>query len=181
MPNLAPVDTAEAGDATDIIETVKARLGQVPNIFATMAQSPAALEGYLAFNGALEDGALSPALREQIALAIAGENSCNYCASAHTFIARKVGVDPSEAALNLLGKASDTSTAVVLGFVTDLVRNRGQLPDAASALNDLRKAGYTERELVEILAHVGLNLFTNYFNHVAGTEVDFPFVNTVAA
>jgi len=180
MPNIAPVDTAAAGDATDIIETVKARLGQVPNIFATMARSPAALEGYLAFNGALEGGSLSPALREQIALAIAGENACNYCASAHTFIARNVGIDPSEASLNLQGKASDTSKAVVLGFVTDLVRNRGQLPDPAGALNELRNAGYTDRELVEILAHVSLNLFTNYFNHVAGTEVDFPFVSTAA-
>jgi AhpD family alkylhydroperoxidase len=98
MPNITPIDLQQPGAAAEIIATVKARTGGVPNIFATMAQSPAALEAYLAFNGALSGGNLSPTLREQIALTVAGENACDYCASAHTFVAKSVGVDASEAA-----------------------------------------------------------------------------------
>lgn len=180
MPNISPINLDQPGAATQIIAAVKAKVGAVPNIFATMAQSPAALEGFLAFNGALSSGLLSAAVREQIALAVAGENSCDYCASAHTFIAKAAGVDATEAARNLAGSATDPKVAAILGFARDVVRSRGLLADPARSLNELRDAGLTEAEIVETLAHVGLNLFTNYFNHVANTEIDFPFVTAVA-
>ena len=181
MPNISPINLDQPGAATQIIAAVKAKVGAVPNIFATMAQSPAALEGFLAFNGALSSGLLSAAVREQIALAVAGENSCDYCASAHTFIAKAAGVDATEAARNLAGSATDPKVAAILGFARDVVRSRGLLADPAHSLNELRDAGLTEAEIVETLAHVGLNLFTNYFTHVANTEIDFPFVTAAAS
>ncbi len=180
MPNISPINLDQPGPATDIVNTVKAKLGAVSNIFATMAQSPAVLEGFLAFNGALGSGVLTAGVREQIALAVAGENACDYCASAHSFLAKAAGIDSAETTLNLVGVATDPRVATIIGFARDVVRSRGLLEDPASSLNDLRNAGLTDAEIVETLAHVGLNLFTNYFNHVADTEIDFPFVTAVA-
>lgn len=181
MPNIFPVDPECPGPAADIVQAVHARMKRIPNIFATMARSPAVLEGFLAFTGALDDGLLSPALREQIALAVAGANACDYCASAHTAVARSAGVDRSEAAENLKGEAADSRTDAVLKFARTVVMARGRLRDNTRSLNQLRNAGVSDPEIVEILAHIGLNLFTNYFNHVVDTEIDFPLVTANSA
>jgi len=180
MPNIRPINLEQPAAATGVVNAVKAKVGRVPNIFSTMAQSPAVLEGFLAFKGALDSGLLTAGVREQIALAVAGENECDYCASAHSFVAHRAGVDTAEAALNLAGSATDPRVAAVIGFALDVVRSRGHLEAPASSLNELRTAGLTDAEIVETLAHIGLNLFTNYFNHVANTEIDFPFVTAVA-
>jgi AhpD family alkylhydroperoxidase len=119
---------------------------------------------------------LNAALREQIALAVAGENHCNYCASAHTFLAKRAGVDAAEAALNLDGEASDPRTDAILRFARTVVRSRAGWLESRNALNELRELGVSDAEIVEVLAHIGLNLFTNYFNHVVDTEIDFPRV-----
>lgn len=178
MPNISPINLDQPGAANNVVSAVKAKLGAVPNIFATMAQSPAVLEGFLAFSDALASGALSAGVREQIALAIAGESECDYCASAHTAVAKGAGIDKAEAALNLAGAATDPKVAAIIDFARAVVRSRGWVQ--GSALDDLRNAGISDAEVVEILANVGLNLFTNYFNHVAGTEIDFPLVTTAA-
>lgn len=178
MQYIAPIDTSVPGPATEVLAGVKKKLGMVPNMFATLANSPAALESYLAFGGALDKGSLNKGLREQIALAVAGVNECDYCASAHTFIANSLGVKSVETTRNLAGESADPKTAVILKFVVDVVRNRALLADNAAALQDLRQAGVTEAEIVEILANVAVNIFTNYFNHVAGTEIDFPAVDS---
>jgi AhpD family alkylhydroperoxidase len=180
MPNISPVNPALPGAAATVLNGVKAKLGGVPNIFATMAHSPAALEGFLAFGGALSTGILSAGLSEQIALAVAGENNCDYCASAHTLMAKGAGIGAAEASLNLAGKASDPKVSAILKFARTVVQSRGRDPANASSLNELRTQGVSDGEIVEILAHVGLNLFTNYFNHVADTEIDFPFVTAAA-
>ena len=178
MPNITPIDPAQPGSAADIVAAVTAKASRIPNIFATMARSPSVLEGYLAFTGALDGGLLSPAVREQIALAVAGANQCDYCASAHTLLARGSGVERSEAALNLEGSATEPRVDAVLKFTRAVVDSRARLPNGPGALNELRDAGVSDPEIVEILAHIGLNLFTNYFNHVVDTDIDFPLVTT---
>jgi AhpD family alkylhydroperoxidase len=147
MPNISPVDPARPGPAADIVQAVRARMNGIPNIFATMARSPAVLEGFLAFTGALDGGLLPPALREQIALAVAGSNECDYCASAHTFVARGAGVDRTEAALNLKGSATDPRTNAVLTFARAVVSSRARLPENASSLNELRNSGVSDPEI----------------------------------
>jgi uncharacterized peroxidase-related enzyme len=155
---------------------VKAKLGKVPNLLATMAQSPAVLEAYLGFSGALDNGSLDAKRREQIALTVAGVNGCDYCASAHSYIAGVLGIDADEVARNLAGGAKDHKTAAILRFVGNVIRERGRSTNNASALNELRNEGVTDAELVEIIAAIALNIFTNYFNHIAATNVDFPLV-----
>ncbi len=178
MANIKPINVDAPGEARDILSGVKKQLGMIPNILATMAQSPVALKGYLGFSGALAGGKLTPDLREQIALAVAGTHQCDYCASAHTLMAKGAGVSAEEAALNLTGSANDPKTNAVLQFVRDVVDSRGH--PKADALETLRNIGLSDGEITEILAHIGVNIFTNYFNHIAGTEVDFPLVKTTA-
>jgi uncharacterized peroxidase-related enzyme len=176
MPRIRPLVHADAtGDAKVLLDNVKAGIGMVPNIFATFAQSPKVLEGFLALNSALGGGLLSPALREQIALTVAGANSCDYCASAHTALGKGAGVDAGELTQNLAGHSADPKVQVVLDFARKVVDARGLIAD--SDVQALRQAGYGDGEIVEVVAHIGVNLLTNYFNHIAGTDIDFPVVS----
>ncbi len=169
-PEAAPPGTKELFDGA------RARIGMLPNIFATMGHSRAALEGYLSFSTALGTGVLSPALREQIALTVAGRNACDYCASAHSAAGKAAGLARDEVARGLAGEATDARAASALGFVKAIVGQHGRVGD--EDLEAVRRAGFNDEEIVEILANVGANMFTNYFNHVAQTEIDFPVVKT---
>lgn len=179
MPRIQPIDHATAtGEAKVLLDGVKAAVGAVPNIFATFVNSPKVLEGFLAFNTALGEGALSPQLREQIAVAMAGANTCDYCASAHTALGKGAGVAKEELARNLQGQSADGNTQAVLSFVRKVVTERGWVSDAD--VQSLRDAGFGDGEIVEVVAHIALNTFTNYFNHIAETDIDFPVVRTGA-
>lgn len=176
MPRITPVDPATAtGAAKELLDGVKAGIGMVPNIFATFVQSPKVLEGYLALNSALGQGKLPADLREQIALTVAGANGCNYCASAHTAMARGAGVPGDEANQNLKARSADPKTQAVLNFARKVVDARGRVDDSDIAA--VRAAGFDDGDIVEIMTHIGVNLFTNYFNHIVGTDIDFPLVD----
>lgn len=178
MPHIHPLDPDQAsGPAAELFAAIHAQFGVVPNIFRTVGQSPAALKGLLGLSGALGEGELSAALREQIALASAGANGCDYCASAHTAIGRGAGLSAEEAARNLEGAASDPQARAVLDFVNLVIRERADIDNAAE-LGKLREAGLSEAQIVEVIAHIALNQFTNYFNHIAGTSIDFPAVSS---
>jgi uncharacterized peroxidase-related enzyme len=180
MSRIQPVAAESASPETQtLLGEVKAKFGMTPNVMATMGHSAAVLEGYLNFSGALAKGVLSARLREQIALAVGQANSCEYCLSAHTASGKRIGLSTEEMANNRRGVASDPKAAVALRFAQDLVIQRGEVDDAA--LRRLRGAGYTETEIVEIVANVAVNIFTNYFNHVAQTDVDFPRVTPALA
>lgn len=171
------VDTASA-EGAQILSAIKGKLGMVPNLYATMAHSPAALSAALAFGDALGSSTLSAQVREQLALAIAGANTCDYCASAHTAIGKMTGVDAGELAQNLEGSASDPKVQALLTLATTIVQARGNVSDAD--IESARGAGVTDAELVEVVAAVAINTFTNYFNHIAQTKIDFPVVETAA-
>lgn len=175
MPRIERIDEAQAAPRTaELLATVRKQLGGVPNILGTLAQSPAALSGYLGLAGGLATGRLSPRLREQIALAIAGANQCDYCASAHTALGRRVGIETDELERNLEGISIDDAVQAALLFARRIIATRGRVDD--HDLKSVRSAGYSDEEIVEIVGHTALNVFTNYFNHVAGTDIDFPVV-----
>jgi len=164
-----------SGKAHELLEQVKAKLGKVPNILKTMAHSPAVLESYLHFSGALAGARISAGLREQIALALAQLNQCQYCASAHTLLGQKAGLSESEILEARRGTAADPRTKAALQFTSRFVKGHGMASD--DDINKLRSAGFSDAEICEIVATISLNIFTNYFNHVAQTEVDFPPVD----
>ena len=179
MPRISPVDRSNAsGDAKTLLDAVHGGLGMVPNIFATMAHAPKALEGILGLNKALGGGLLPAQLREQIALTVAGYNGCDYCASAHTYLGENLaGLDSDETAANLRGESADPKTRVALRFARKLLEKRGRT--TLIDLEEVRDAGYSDEEIIEILTHVALNTLTNYFNEAFNVEVDFPrYVST---
>lgn len=168
--------TNPEGKAKNLLDAVKQAMGSTPNIFTAFANAPAALEGYLNLNGALSGGVLSPQLREKLAIATAGQNGCDYCASAHTFLGGKAGIEASELSSNLNGQSADAKDNAALTFAVQLIKKRGRVSE--SEVQAVRNAGFSDEEMVEILAHVALNTFTNYFNEAFQTENDFPVVST---
>ncbi len=163
-----------------LLEAVKKQLGVAPNLFRMVAVSPAALEGYLGMSGALAKGALPAQTRERIALAVAQVNGCNYCLSAHSYLAKNLArLDDAEIAANRRGGSRDPKAEAAVRFAVKVARERGHVAD--SDVQAVRMAGYDDAQIVEIVQHVALNTWTNYINEVALTEIDFPVVETLAA
>ncbi|MFK7960286.1 MAG: carboxymuconolactone decarboxylase family protein [Phycisphaerales bacterium] len=176
MPRLNPIDRSAApAPVAAQLDGIEKGLGGVPNIFLTMAQSPATLGAYLGLGQALGSSKLSAALREQIALTVAGINSCDYCASAHTLLGGKAGLAEDELARNLAGSSDDPATAAALAFAARIVEAKGFVTD--DDLAAVRDAGYDDGQILDILTTVVTNVFTNWFNHIAQTEIDFPHVD----
>jgi uncharacterized peroxidase-related enzyme len=175
MPRIAP-NTNPSSKAKEQLDIIKNKLGSTPNIFLTFAHSPAVFDFYLSGSGALSGSSLSAGLREQIAVAVAGVNNCDYCASAHTAIGKSLKVSEAELDQNLHAKSADTKTQAALDFAIKIVKLQGKLSD--DDLKSIKTAGYNEAEILEILAVTCFNIFTNYFNHLTETEIDFPLVST---
>ena len=163
-----------------LLQAVKKQLGIVPNLFRLVANSPAALEGYLAMMGALDKGDLPAATRERIALAVAEINGCGYCLSAHTYLAKNVAkLDEAEIAANRQGGSKDPKADAAVRFAAHVVRERGHVSE--EDVKTVKSAGYSDAEIIEIVQHVALNTWTNYINEVLKTDIDFPAVNGVKA
>ena len=156
-----------------LLDSVKRAIGSAPNLYRLTAQSPAALQGLIGFNGALGAGALDFATRERIALVVAEANGCDYCLAAHSYLASHVAkLDPAEIAANREGGSSDAKAAAALTFAAALVAARGKV--GADAVTAVRAAGHSDAAIIEIVAAVALNTFTNYLNSALETEIDFP-------
>ena len=180
MNRLHPIDPATAeGKTKTLLDGVKADLGSTPNMFRLLAASPATLEAYLSYNRALSHGALPAKVREQIALVTAEANGCDYCASAHTALGKHVGLTQDEITKALEGRAADPKADAAVRFAKLLLEKRGRISDAD--FNQLQKEGFSDAEIAEIVAHVAINVLTNYFNIAMETEIDFPVVRTQQA
>ena len=179
MSRIQPVDYESTnGKVKELLDVVTAKLGRAPNMIKTMAQSSAVLEAYLNFSEALAGGKLDARLREQIALISAEINGCGYCASAHTAIGKMVGLSGEAILAARRGHSSNAKTDAALRFARTVIVNRGQVSEAD--VKTLQDAGFSAGEIGEIVANVALNIFTNYFNEIAETEIDFPKVQVGA-
>ena len=180
MPRIQPINpVAATGETATHLATARRMFGGAPNMVTTAAHSPAALEAMLGFFASLSKASLGPKAGEQIAIAIAQANSCGYCLSAHTAIGAMHSLDPATLAGARHAKAADPKTDALLTLAVAINEARGHIDDATLA--SARKAGLTDTEIVEVVAHVALNVFTNYLNSVAGTIIDFPEVSLTAA
>jgi len=180
MTRIPALDPATAtGKQKTLLDAVQKKLGRVPNLMRTLAQAPAALDGYLALSGALASGSLDPKVREQIALTVAEANLCDYCLSAHSAIGGMVGLSTDEVAAARQATAGNQKTNAILKLARSIVVNRGELADGDLAT--ARAAGVSDGEIVETTANVALNILSNYVNHVAQTVVDFPPVRKASA
>lgn len=165
--------------ASELFTAIKGKVGFVPNLYRVLANEPAALKATLTFGEELGNGSFDAKTREAIALTVAGANACDYCASAHTAISKGLNVDDAEIESRLNGRSADEKLQAILTFATAIVAERGLATDAQ--LSAARDAGLSEGEIVETVANVVQNILTNYINHVAQTEIDFPTVKAKAA
>lgn len=180
MSRITLIDPASAtGQTSEQLAQIKSAFGMVPNMFKAAANSPAALTSLWGAFGALGGGRLGAKLGEQIAVAIADRNNCNYCLAAHTGLGRKAGATALEMAEAQAGSSADPRTAAALTFAAKIVDQRAGIETAD--IDALRSAGFDDEEIVEIVAHIALNLFTNYLNVALDVPVDFPGVKLTRA
>ena len=174
--NAIEQDTA-TGAAKELLDGVQANIGMVPNIFKGMVNSPVVLQTYLSIGQNLDGGELSLAEREAIALAISKINECHYCQAAHTAIAAGAGIDGDEAVNIRRGNPSDPKVKALTDFSIAVMQNKGFVSDADLA--EVRSAGYSDGAIAEAVLVVAQTAFTNFFNHVNDTDIDFPAVPEV--
>lgn len=179
IPTPTSIEAAPAASQPQL-HAVKQQLGVVPNLFRLVANSPAALEGYVGLIGTLGKGVLAAATRERIALAVAEINGCSYCLSAHTYLGQLAArLDDAEIAANRRGGSNDPKADAAVRFAAKIVRERGHVTEGD--LRAVKSAGYDDAQVIEIVLHVALNTWTNYINEVAKTEIDFPVAPALAA
>lgn len=173
MTRLQPLSNEQATDKTrKLFDGVNAKLGTVPNMMRAMGNSPAVLSSYLQFSGGLAAGSLSNRQRELIALAVGQTNECDYCLAAHSALGKMAGLSNEQITDARRGESVDSKDAALVKFAVKLVEQRGHVSDAELA--DFRAQGFDDAAVAEVIGNVALNVFTNYFNHVADTEIDFP-------
>lgn len=169
--------TTETANAEQkaLLDAIQAQLGMVPNFLKVFANSPAALRAFLGLHGIANEGSLDPQTRERIALALAQQNFCEYCLSAHTAIGKKAGLTGDEILSNRAGSSQDAKAAVAVKLARSIAEHTGEVTTAE--LIEAREAGYTDADIVEIVTHVGMNILTNMIGKASHLDIDFPKVS----
>jgi uncharacterized peroxidase-related enzyme len=160
------------GPLAQIYDGLSAKMGKVLNIFQGMANSPAALQAYLSMSAALAEGELSPEEREVVYLAVSETNGCHYCISAHSMVAKQIGLSDDETRAARQFRSPDERRAALLEFVRKVIATKGFVTD--DDLAAVRHAGYSDGQIAEAVGYIGLATFSNLFNHVHQTPLDFP-------
>jgi uncharacterized peroxidase-related enzyme len=175
MSRVATVSFSNADSkVATTLSQVEKSMGMVPNLFATLGNAPVALDGFLSLTKTLSRGRLTARQREIVALAVSQENECRYCLSAHTASSKGVGLGDAGALKARRGEGEDGFERALAFFAKEIVRQRGHVSD--KELERARKAGIDDGLVMEVVANVALNTFTNYANEVVDTEIDFPVV-----
>ncbi len=168
---------ATAPDAArPLLEKVASQFGFVPGLLGGLANSPAALEGYLTLAGVFERSSLTRVEQQVVALAVSVENACEFCVSAHSFIARnlaKVDVDTIQALRNG-GKLTDPRLDALATFARQIVARRGWVDDRD--ISDFEGAGFDRAQALDVVLGVSLKTLSNYANHILKTPVDSAFL-----
>ncbi|MGD8368434.1 MAG: carboxymuconolactone decarboxylase family protein [Desulfobacterales bacterium] len=173
MEKISRIDPERADEKVRaLLEDVHDRLGMVPNAMKVMANAPAVLRMALESERILNEGLLAPRLREQIALAVSEFNGSRYCISAHTALAGIAGLSEEEIEDARSGTSPDRRTESALVFARELVEKRGAIDKGR--IDEMRRTGWQDGEIVEIIVHAALTTMFNYLNRAAGTEHDFP-------
>lgn len=175
MPRIEPLtDDLAAGQAAELFSAITQKVGKVPNLYRTLGQAPSVLAGLLQLGEALDGGSLSAPVKEQIALRVANRNGCDYCEAAHTAIGKSVGLSEDQVINARQGQANDDKSQAILQLVDAILEREGFVTD--DQLNTARENGLSDAEVLEVTGQVIKNFFTNFVNHLAQTEVDFPAI-----
>ncbi len=158
-----------------LYDAIQSQMGLVPNFLRIFANSPEALKAFLGLYHIANNGSLDLQTRERIALALAQQNSCRYCLSVHSAIGQQCGLNGDEIDANRAGTSQDAKAAVAVKFARALVEHTGDV--TTGELLEMRDAGYSESDIVEVITHVGMNLLTNLIGKASRVEIDFPKVD----
>jgi len=167
-------DETATPEQKELFDAINGQLGMVPNFLKIFANSPAALKAFLGLYAIAGEGSLNSLTKERIALALAEQNACEYCVSAHTAMGRQAGLSSAEIEANRMGTSEDANGAAAVKFAKSLAENSGEV--TTSELLEVRDAGFNEAEIVEIITHVGMNILTNILGKASRVEIDFPKV-----
>ncbi len=173
MPRIQPLEPHHAKISQEYVEAGKQMTGgKVINYFKQMSVSPASFKGYMDLSETLQGGSLDRKLQESIAVAVSDFNGCTYCLSVHSGLAEQE--DEREQAQQF--ESEDPKRAAALHFVREVLESRGHPSD--EVLDEVREAGYTDEQIMEMISNVALNTLSNYMNETIETEVDVPVVET---
>ncbi len=173
MKNLEVLTREQVAPETqEVFDALKGKIGMVPNLYATYANSHVALTATLALDETLKSGEFNGKEVETIALAVAEANSCEYCLAAHTAIGKMVGFSEEETLDLRTGEIADEKLSALAVLAREITITRGR-PEQ-QFIDSFINAGYSRKALVELIGFVAQNTFNNYVNNIAGTEVDFP-------
>jgi len=175
MSRITVINSENANsEQKELLDAIQSQIGMVPNFLKVFANSPAALRAFLGLHGIASEGSLDAPTRERIALALAQQNACDYCVSAHTALGRKAGLNGAEMESNRAGTSQDSKAAAAVKFAKALAEHNGEVTTAE--ILEVRNAGYSESDIVEIITHVGLNVLSNIVGKASQVEIDFPKV-----
>ena len=173
MSRINLVTTEQANEQQQaLFSAIEQQLGIVPNFLKVFANSPTALTAFLGLHSIANEGELEGKTKERIALGLAEQNACQYCVSAHTAIGKSAGLSGDEMLANRAGGSQDAKAAVAVKFARSLAEHNGDVTTAE--LLEIRNAGYSDAEIVEIITHVGMNVLTNILGKASRVEIDFP-------
>ncbi len=172
MKHFVPSKEEVNEPARSIFEALNNKLGMVPNIYAYTGHSGNTLKHYLAFTEGLSNGSFSGREREAVALAVAQANGCRYCQSAHTALAKQAGFSEGETLQLREGSHPDEKLGALTRLAREITTSKGN--PAGETLNEFEAVGYSQESLVELIAHISVNVFTNYIHRIADFEIDFP-------
>jgi uncharacterized peroxidase-related enzyme len=172
MTNINPATEQElTPKGKELLEMVNKKMGRVPNMMATLAHAPSALEAYLQLSGALSGASINKKEQEQIALLVGTKNDCAYCVKAHSAIGKLVGLTDEAVEKAKLGEGVSERDSKILKFANLILDKQGHI--GKEGVDLALSSGLTKGEIFEIITAVSLNIFTNYVNHVADPVIDF--------
>ncbi len=173
MKNLEVLNRDQVAPETqEIFDGLKTKIGMVPNLYATTANSHYGLLALLQLGETLKKGNLTNKEVEAVALAVGQANNCGYCLSAHTTIGKMLGFSEEQTVEIRQGTIEDNKLQALSKLAREITETRG-FP-SQQAISDFFSAGYSKGALVDVIGLVALNTYTNYINHIADTEIDFP-------
>ena len=171
MPRLHQVDpTRDSGPGAEILNG-PLKQKQI-NIFKGLATNAGVLKAFLGFAQGVKTGALTDADHEVVALVVSQLRRCDYCLAAHTQIAKGAGIPEDDALKIRQGTIDDPKHQAIIDFTTAILESDGFVSD--EQLRSFRDAGFDDAAVIEVIGQITVMTFTNLFNHVHETEVDFP-------
>ena len=160
-----------SNESVAILTGLKQSIGMIPNVYAVLGNSLDVLKAYLQYNKTLEGTSLSKVIQEKIALAVSGVNVCAYCKRAHFAVGKMLKESPEELKKNLIGDSNNQEHKLIVQLAAEIARTKGKV-DSELLKKSIAQLG--ERGVVEVYGWVLSTIFTNFFNHLAETQVDFP-------